>query len=128
NFAATLKAGNVRELRLVVKADVQGSVDVLRDILAKQGNEEVAVKILHAAVGGITENDVKLAEASGGIVLGFHVVAVPAVRDLAEEHHVDVRTYRVIYELIDDVKKGLEGLLEPERREEQIGEAQVKEV
>ncbi|MCC6578846.1 MAG: translation initiation factor IF-2 [Phycisphaeraceae bacterium] len=128
NFAAQLKAGQTRELRVVLKADVQGSVDVLRKQLSEVGNDEVAVKVLHAAVGGITESDVVLADASDAIILGFHVVAPSLVRDIAESRHVDIRTYRVIYDLVDDVKAGLEGLLAPETREQELGAAEVRQV
>ena len=91
-------------------------------------NQEVAVKVLHAAVGGITESDVVLADASDAIVIGFHVTLPAAVRDIAEQREVDIRQYRIIYEVTDDVKKALEGMLTPETREEIIGRAEVKQV
>jgi len=128
NFAATLKAGETQELRVVLKADVQGSVETLQKSLSELGNDEVTVRVLHAAVGGITESDVILADASDAIIFGFHVVATPAVREIADERSVEIRTYRVIYELIDEVKRGMEGLLAPEIQEEPIGTAEVKEV
>jgi len=128
NFAETIKAGTIKDLRVVLKADVQGSIDVLKKSLEELGNDEVAVRVLHAAVGGITESDVLLADASDAIVLGFHVGVTTAVRDIADERNVEVRLYRVIYDLTDDLKKGLEGLLEPEQREEQLGLAEVKEI
>ncbi len=128
NFADAVAAGNIKDLRVVLKADVQGSIETLRSSLGEMGNEEVTVKVLHAAVGGITESDVLLADASDAIILGFHVTATPAVREIADERKVDIRTYRVIYDLTDDVKKGLEGMLTPESREEEVGQAQVKEV
>lgn len=128
NFADQIKAGQTKELRVVLKADVQGSMDVLRSSLEEMGNEEVTVRVLHAAVGGITENDVVLADASDAIIVGFHVAATPAVRDIADERKVQLRLYRVIYDLTDDVKKALEGMLEPETRETEIGSAEVREV
>ncbi|QDU71221.1 translation initiation factor IF-2 [Mucisphaera calidilacus] len=128
NFADTLKAGQVNLLRVVLKADVQGSLDVLRESLEKLGNDEVAVRVIHAAVGGITESDVLLADASEAVVVGFQVASTGPVREIAEARTIDIRTYRVIYDLIDDIKAGLEGMLAPERREEQTGEAHVQEV
>lgn len=128
NFAAQLAAGGNKELRVVLKADVQGSIDVLRKSLSEQGNAEVSVKVLHAAVGGVTESDVVLADASDAIIIGFHVIAPPVVRDMAEQRGVDVRLYRIIYEVTDEIKKALEGLLEPETREHEIGVADVREV
>ncbi|MEO1236129.1 MAG: translation initiation factor IF-2, partial [Planctomycetota bacterium] len=128
NFADAVAAGNIKDLRVVVKADVQGSIETLTSSLEKMGNKEVTVKVLHAGVGGITESDVLLADASDAVILGFHVTATPAVREIADERKVDIRTYRVIYDLTDDVKKGLEGMLTPDRSEEQVGEAEVKEV
>ncbi|MEM8738030.1 MAG: translation initiation factor IF-2 [Planctomycetota bacterium] len=128
NFADAVAAGNIKDLRVVIKADVQGSIETLRGSLEKMGNNEVTVKVLHAGVGGITESDVLLADASDAIILGFHVTATPAVREIAEARKVDIRMYRVIYDLTDDVKKGLEGMLTPDRTEEEIGQAEVKEV
>ena len=128
NFADQLKAGQTQELRVVLKADVQGSVDVLRKSLEELGNEEVTVRVLHAAVGGITESDVVLADASDAVVIGFHVTITPAVREIAEERDVDVRLYRVIYDVTDSIRAALEGMLTPERKEEEVGQAQVKQV
>lgn len=128
NFAAQLAAGGNKELRVVLKADVQGSIDVLRKSLSELGNDEVSVKVLHAAVGGVTESDVVLADASDAIIIGFHVVTPPVVRDMAEQRGVDIRLYRIIYEVTDEITKALEGLLEPETREHEIGVADVREV
>ncbi|XAM00435.1 translation initiation factor IF-2 [Phycisphaeraceae bacterium D3-23] len=128
NFSATIQAGKVQNLNVVVKTDVQGSVETLRKSLGELGNDEVAVRVIHGAVGGITESDVLLADASDAVILGFHVSITPAVRDIAEQRHVDVRMYRVIYDLIDQVKQSLEGMLAPETSEDEIGRAEVKEV
>lgn len=128
NFADTIAAGGTKELRVVLKADVQGSIDVLKKSLAEPSNDEVAVKVLHAAVGGITEGDVLLADASDAVVLGFHVSASAHARDLAEQRHVDIRIYKVIYDVIDSVRKALEGMLEPETKDEVLGEAEVRQV
>jgi len=127
NFADAVAAGNIKDLRVVLKADVQGSIETLRTSLEEMGNDEVTVKVLHAAVGGITESDVLLADASDAIILGFHVTSTPAVKEIAERRKVDIRHYRVIYDLTDDVKLGLEGMLTPERREEEVGTAEVLE-
>ena len=128
NFAATVEAGETKELRVVLKADVHGSIDVLRKSLSEQGNKEVTVKVIHAGVGGITESDVLLADASGAIIVGFHVVAPASVRDIAEARRVDIRLYRVIYEVIDEVRQALEGMLAPETKEDSLGVAEVREV
>ena len=128
NFAEQLQAGNARELRIVLKADVQGSLDVIRASLEQMGNQEVKVRVLHAAVGGVTESDVLLADASDAIIIGFNVGVTPAVREIADEHKVDLKLYRVIYELTDEVKSALEGMLEPEVKEQSIGTAEVREV
>ncbi|MEM0913929.1 MAG: translation initiation factor IF-2, partial [Planctomycetota bacterium] len=127
NFAATVAAGGVKELRVVLKCDVQGSVETLNKSLSELGNDEVAVRVIHTAVGGITESDVLLADASDAIVVGFHVVATPAVREIAESRSVDIRLYRVIYEAIDEVKLALEGMLAPEKSEIDSGTAEVKQ-
>jgi len=130
NVFEQMQAGDVKELRVVVKADVQGSVEVLRKTLQEIGSErsDVAVRVLHAAVGGITESDVLLAEASDAIVVGFQVIASQHARAEAEHRGVDVRLYRVIYDLVEDVTAALEGMLAPERREKVIGHAEVRDV
>lgn len=127
NLAQQLKAGQVKELRIVLKADVQGSVEVLRDSLSKISHKEVGLNLLHAGVGGINDSDVLLADASDAIIIGFNVVAAPRARELAEQRQVDIRLYRVIYELIQDVTKALEGMLAPQSREEIHGQAEVRQ-
>lgn len=128
NFAATIKAGQANSLRVVLKADVQGSMEVLRKSLEQLGNEEVNVKVIHSAVGGVTENDVLLADASDAIVIGFHVVATSTVKEIADARGVDIRLYRIIYDVTDHMTKALEGMLEPETKEEVLGQAEVKQV
>jgi len=130
NVFEQMKAGDVKELRVVLKADVQGSVEVLRKAIEEVGsdNEEVAVRVLHAAVGGITESDVLLAEASDAVIIGFEVIASQQARSEAERRNVDIRLYRVIYDIVDDIKAALEGMLSPEQREEVLGHAEVREV
>ncbi|MEM1354609.1 MAG: translation initiation factor IF-2 [Planctomycetota bacterium] len=128
NFAETIQAGKVNMLNVVLKADVQGSVETLRKSLEELGNNEVAVRVIDSGVGGVTENNVLLADASDAVIIGFHVTIPPAVRDIAEQRHVEVRSYRVIYEVIDDLKKALEGMLTPETKEEEVGRAECKQV
>ena len=130
NVFEQMKTSDVKELKVVLKADVQGSVEVLRKSLAEVAadNEEVTVTVLHGAVGGITESDVLLAEASDAVIVGFQVIASQRARAEAERRNVDMRLYRVIYDIVDDVKAALEGMLAPERREEVVGHAEVREV
>ena len=122
------RSGAIPELNVIIKADAQGSVDVLRKSLSKFPTAEVKLNILHAGVGGVTESDVLLAEASGAIIIGFHVVADNHVRRLGDEHGVDIRSYRVIYNVVDEIKLALEGLLAPEEKIEQRGLAEVREI
>jgi translation initiation factor IF-2 len=117
----------VTELNLIVKADVQGSVQALEDSLLKLPQDEVRVNIVRAGAGGITENDVTLAMASDAIVVGFNVRPSAGARELAEEEGVEIRTYKVIYDAIDDIKTRLSGLLRPEEREQILGEAEVRQ-
>jgi translation initiation factor IF-2 len=117
----------VIDLNVIVKADVQGSVQALEDSLLKLPQEEVRVNIVRAGAGGITENDVTLAMASDAIIVGFNVRPSAGARELAEDEGVDIRTYRVIYDAIDDIKAALSGLLKPEQRERIVGEAEVRQ-
>jgi translation initiation factor IF-2 len=125
-FARGGEEGGVKELAVVLKADVHGSLEALRDALAKLATEEVRVKMIHAGVGAVTESDVMLARASSAIVIGFHVRPDPAARKTAESQGVDVRLYRVIYEITDDVRKAMAGLLPPTLLEVQLGRAEVR--
>jgi len=118
----------LKEIKVVLKADVQGSVDVIKNEIEKISTEEVRLKVLHAAVGGITESDVLLAEASKAIIVGFNVIPSGKARRLAETKGVEIRSYRVIYDITDDLRKAAEGLLEPELREEVLGHAEVRQV
>jgi len=117
----------VIDLNLIVKADVQGSVQALEDSLLKLPQEEVRVNIVRAGAGGITENDVTLAMASDAIIVGFNLRPSAGARELAEAEGVDIRTYKVIYDAIDDIKAALSGLLKPEQRERILGEAEVRQ-
>ena len=121
-----IKQGDVKELNLVVKADVQGSVGALVTSLEKLKNEEVSVNIVHRGVGAINESDVMLASTSNAVIIGFNVRPSSAVSALASREHVEVRTYTVIYEIIEDVEAALKGMLTPEVREEVIGSAEVR--
>jgi translation initiation factor IF-2 len=111
-----------------VKGDVQGSVEAITAALEKLGNEEVSARILHSGVGGITESDVTLATASGALLIGFNIRAHKEAREAADRAGVEIRYYNIIYNLVDDVKEALSGLLPPNLREERLGEAQVLEV
>ncbi|MFK7789660.1 MAG: translation initiation factor IF-2 [Phycisphaeraceae bacterium] len=128
NFTETIKAGKVNHLNVVIKADVQGSVETLRTSLQELGNDEVAVRVIFLNDTAATESNVLLADASDAVIIAFHVSATPAVRDIAEQRHVELRHYRVIYEVIDDVKQSLEGMLTPDQNETEIGRAEVKQV
>lgn len=120
--------GKIPELNVIIRADVQGSVDVLRKTLGEIPTDQAKLNILHAGVGAITEGDVVLSEASNAIIFGFHVVADPAAERLATEEGVDIRLYRVIYKLTDDIRMALEGMLEPESQEETRGRAEVRDI
>ncbi len=128
NVFTQIKSAGRRDLNLIVKADVAGSVETLRKTLEEISTDEVNIRVLHAAVGGINDSDVTLAEASGAIILGFHVIASAKAREQAEQRDVEIRTYQVIYELLDDVRRAASGLLEPEKREEVLGHAEVRDV
>ncbi len=128
SLMASAAEGEVPELRVILRADVQGSVDVLRKTLSELPTDQVKLSVLHAGVGTITESDVVLAQASRAIIVGFHVVPEPAVARMADNVGVDIRTYRVIYNLMDDIRAALEGLLAPEEKIELRGRAEVREV
>jgi translation initiation factor IF-2 len=115
-------------LRLVLRADVSGSYEALKSSLEKMGNDEVGVEIVVGGTGAITDNDIQLADSLKGVVIGFNMRPVTTAQRLAEEKGVDVRTYRIIYELLDDVKLALEGLLEPDKVEKYIGRAEVRNI
>ncbi len=124
---AQAEEGGVRELAVVLKGDTDGSVEAVREALGKIESERVEIKVIHAAVGGISENDVQLAHTSGGIILGFHVRPDSAGRKAAETYGVDVRIYKVIYELLDEVRAAMVGLLPPTIKEKFLGNAEVRE-
>jgi translation initiation factor IF-2 len=128
NLFASLEAGKTLDLRVVLRCDVQGSLEVLRRSLGELDTKEVKVKIIRDALGGITEDDVLLALASQGVIFGFNVVADEKARALADQKGVQIRTYQIIYELLDDMKKAMEGMLAPIRKEQVIGHVEIREV
>ena len=127
-FFSKMTEGETNQVNLIVKADVQGSVEALRESLVKISTDEVQVKVVASAVGGINESDVNLALTSGAFIIGFNVRADASARRVAEEQGVDIRYYGIIYEVMDDVKKAISGMLSPEVREEIIGLAEVRDV
>ncbi|MEC8371374.1 MAG: translation initiation factor IF-2, partial [Pseudomonadota bacterium] len=123
-----IQAGEAQELPIIIRCDVQGSIEAIVGALENLSTDEVKVRVMHSAVGGITESDIILANSSGGLVLGFNVRANPQAREMANRDHVDIRYYSIIYNVIDDMKQLMEGLLAPEIRERQIGYAEVRDV
>ena len=121
-----LQEGIVQDLNIVLKADVQGSVEALLGELGKIQHSEVRVNVIHTGVGAITENDINLASASNALVIGFNVRPSAEARALAEREGVDIRTYRVIYQLTDEIQQALVGMLSPVQTEETLGEAEVR--
>ncbi len=123
-----IKEGEIKELKIIIKADVQGSVEATRQSLERLSNEEVRVKVIHGGVGAISEHDVMLASASNAIIIGFNVRPDPNAKRSAEKESVDIRLYRIIYNVIEDVQKALEGMLSPEYKEVVQGRAEVRAV
>ena len=123
-----IQAGNLKELPIIVKADVQGSVEAVKQSLVKLSNEEVVVKVIHGGVGSITESDVTLASASNAIIIGFNVRPDATAKSVAEQEGVDLRLYRVIYQAIEDVEAAMKGMLDPVFEEKVIGHAEVRQI
>ena len=123
-----IKSGEIKHLPVVIKADVQGSIEAIEGTLNKLSTNEVSVQILHSAVGPISESDVTLAKASHAFIIGFNVRAIPQARDMARRDGIDIRYYSIIYDVADDVKKGLEGMLSPELKEKILGYAEIRNV
>ncbi len=123
-----IKEGEIKDLKIVLKADVQGSVEAIRQSLERLTNDEVRVKVIHGGVGGIGEGDVMLASASNAVIIGFNVRPDPMAKRIAEKESVDIRLYRIIYEIIDDVQKAMEGMLAPEYKEVIAGRAEIRVV
>ena len=126
NLFSQIEAGGIKELKLIVRADVQGSVEVLRKHLEELSTDEVKINILHGAAGGITEGDVILAEASNAIIIGFNVVADDRASKSADAKHVDIRLYNIIYRITEDLKQSMAGLLDPEEQENSVGRATIR--
>ena len=128
NLFSQIEAGKTEELNIIIRADVQGSVDVLTKYLSELSTDEVKIKILHAAPGGITEGDVVLADASNAIIIGFNVVSEEHVAKIAETRGVDIRLYNIIYRITEDLQKSMAGLLKPEEAENALGRAIVRAI
>ena len=128
DMMSNLKATGRKELPIVLKGDVQGSVEAITAAVEKLGNDEVVARVIHGGVGGVTESDVTLAEASKAVILGFNVRAHKEARDLAEQAGIEIRYYNIIYNLVDDIKAALSGLLSPTLRETMLGNAQILEI
>ncbi|MDC3149831.1 translation initiation factor IF-2 [Alphaproteobacteria bacterium] len=124
---ANVSKGDMKKLPIIVKADVQGSLEAIVSSLEKVGNEEVKINVVHNSIGAINESDVSLASSAQGLVIGFNIRAIPQARTIAKRDKVDIRYYSIIYELIDDMKKMLSGLLTPDTKEEIIGHAEVRD-
>jgi translation initiation factor IF-2 len=123
-----IEKGEAKEFALIVKADVQGSVDVLKGLLPSFSTDEVKVRIIHAATGPVTESDILLASASKAVILAYNLRVPPAIQEIAQREKVEIRSYQVIYELIDDIKRAVRGMLEPEIREIPLGKAEVRKI
>jgi translation initiation factor IF-2 len=123
-----IKEGQIKELNIIIKGDVQGSVEAIKDAFENITHPEVKVRVIHTSVGGINESDVMLATASNAIIIGFNVRPEAKASQIAEKEGVDIRLYNVIYEAIEDVRKALEGLLEPTLKEKVLGRAEVRQV
>ena len=123
-----IQSGNVKELDIIVKADVQGSVEAVKQSLVKLSNEEVVVKVIHGGVGAINESDVTLASASNAIIIGFNVRPDTTAKAIADREGVDVRLYKIIYNAIEDVEAAMKGMLDPIFEEKVIGHAEVRQI
>ena len=123
-----IQSGNLKELNIIVKADVQGSVEAVKQSLLKLSNEEVVVKIIHGGVGAVNESDVSLASASNAIIIGFNVRPDATAKETAEREKVDLRLYRVIYDAINDVETAMKGMLDPIFEEKVLGHAEVRQI
>jgi len=123
-----IKVGAVQDVCIIIKADVDGSVQALKDALEKLSTAEVRVKVIHAAAGGINESDIMLASASNALVIGYHVRPTPKISDLADQEKVSIKTYNIIFEVTNDIKAAMEGMLAPDVHEEVLGNAEVRQI
>jgi len=126
-LAEQMKSAGVKELPIILKADVQGSAEVLSDLLTKLSNDQVKINIMRAGVGGITEDDVLLATASNAVIIGFNVRPERKAQEIAEQERVDIRLHSIIYELQDEIRRAMTGLLEPIIKETYLGRAEVRD-
>ncbi|MEG1551580.1 MAG: translation initiation factor IF-2, partial [Oscillospiraceae bacterium] len=128
NLFASISDGEMRDLNIIVKADVQGSIEAVKQSLEKLSNDEIRVKVIHGGVGAISESDVMLADASNAIIVGFNVRPNPVAMTLAERDGVDMRMYRIIYDCIEEIESAIKGMLAPKFRELLQGRAEVRNV
>ena len=128
NLFSSLKEGELKELNIIVKADVQGSVEAVKQALEKLSNDLVKVRVLHSGVGAITKDDVNLANAFGAIIIGFNIRPTAKIKEVAEQEKVDIRFYDIIYKLVDDIKAAMSGMLSPDIKEVYLGQADVQQV
>ncbi|HCC04292.1 MAG TPA: translation initiation factor IF-2, partial [Clostridiales bacterium] len=128
NLFGQMEEGKLKQLNLIVKADVQGSVEALKQSLEKLTNEEVRVKVIHAAAGAVTESDVTLAKVSNAIIIAFNVRPVAGAKQEAEKDEVQIKQYSVIYQAIEDVESAMKGMLDPKFEEELLGTAEIRQI
>ncbi len=128
NFYDQMKEGEVQELKVIIKGDVHGSVEALQNALERLSTDEIRLNVIQALAGAINEGDVRLASASNAIIVGFNVRPTPSTQALADQEKVEIRKYNIIYDVLDDIKKAMEGLLSPELKEQTLGTAEVREV
>ena len=128
NLFSSIEQGKVVTLNLIIKADVQGSVEAVKQAMEKLSNDEVKVRVLHSGAGAITKDDVNLANAFNAVIIGFNIRPDASAREVAERENVDVRLYTVIYKAIEDMEKAMKGMLEPEYKEVLLGHAEVRNV
>ena len=128
NLFSQIAEGEMKELPIIVKADVMGSVEAVRQSLEKISNDEVRVRVIHGAVGAVSESDVMLAEASNAIIVGFNVRPDPVAKENAEQSGVEIRLYRIIYDAIEDVTAAMKGMLAPKFKDVDLGRAEIRQV
>ncbi len=122
------ESGTVKELALILRADVQGSVEVLSGLLPSLSTDKVKIRIVHAATGSINESDIVLAQTTKAVILGYNIKPAPKIQEMAVKEKVEIRTYKIIYQLIDEIKKAMTGLLDPVIKETFLGRALVRKV
>ncbi|NLC69413.1 MAG: translation initiation factor IF-2, partial [Clostridiaceae bacterium] len=123
-----IQEGKVKELNMIIKADVLGSVEALKQAIEKLSNDDVKINMIHGGVGGITETDVKLADVSNAIIIGFNVRPMPNVSEIAKNSNVDIRLYKIIYDVIEDIQAAMKGMLEPKLEEVILGHAEIRQL